>query len=445
MSLYRKTFYNDEFESLVGDRQFVQYMLRVESSLAQSQAKYKIIPDTAAQIIADCCQIQFIDLEKLISEIHLGGNAAIPLVQQLTRIIKNNHFESSKYIHLGATSQDIIDTATVLQIKDCLVWFEQKLNRLQDALIELTKQHRNTLMIGRTLLQHARPITFGLKTSTWLQSILSTRERMLESKTRILKIQLFGAVGSGNVYLSKEVVEEISISFGLIHSFPWHSIRDNIAEWASVLGILNGSLGKIAKDISLLMQSEIGEVSEGSAVGKGGSSAMPHKQNPVTCALIIANSIRTPHLVASILSSMSQEHERSAGLWHAEWEVLTQLMSLTAGSLSHSIDLMENLEVHEDKMIFNLEMTKGLIYAEQVSNALSSTLGRMPANELVQKACKLAIKKNKSLKEVLIELHPDLFSDVILDELFSPVNSLGNSLDLIDLMLVRQDKHEDKL
>ncbi|MEO5582716.1 MAG: adenylosuccinate lyase family protein [Saprospiraceae bacterium] len=438
MSLYSKTFYNDEFESLVGDRQFVQYMLQVESDLARSQAKYKIIPDTAAQIIADCCQIQFIDLEKLISEIHLGGNAAIPLVQQLTRIVKNNHFESSKYIHLGATSQDIIDTATILQIKDCLIWFEQKLNRLQDVLIELTKQHRNTLMIGRTLLQYARPITFGLKSSSWLQSIVHTQQRIRECKTRVLKIQLFGAVGSGNVYLPKEVVEDVSISLGIAHGFPWHSIRDNIAEWASTLGILNGSLGKIAKDISLLMQSEDGEVSEGSSEGKGVSSVMPHKRNPVTCALIIANSIRTPHLVASILSSMTQEHERSTGLWHAEWEVLTQLISLTAGSLSHTLDLIENLEVHEEKMTINLEMTKGLIYAEQVSNALTATLGRMQANDVVQKACKLAIKKNKSLKEVLTELYPDLFSDAILDELFNPVNSLGNSLDLIDLIVARQ-------
>ncbi|MEP7322891.1 MAG: lyase family protein [Saprospiraceae bacterium] len=445
MSLYRKAFYAEEFESLVGDRQFVQYMLRVEAALAKSQAKYKIIPDTAAQIIADCCQIQFIDLEKLISEVHLGGNAAIPLVLQLTRIIKNNHFDSSKYIHLGATSQDIIDTATILQIKDCYLWFEQKLNRLQEVLIKLTNQHRNTPMIGRTLLQHARPITFGLKSSTWLQSIVHTQERMRDCKHRVLKIQLFGAVGSGNEYLPKEVVEDMSSSLEIAHDFPWHSIRDNIAEWASTLGILNGSLGKIAKDISLLMQTEVGEVSEGSAEGKGGSSAMPHKRNPVTCALIIANSTRTPHLVASILSSMTQEHERSAGLWQAEWEVLTQLMSLTAGSLFHTIDLIENLEVHEEKMTFNLEMTKGLIYAEQVSNALTTTLGKMQANELVQKACKLAFKKNKSLKEVLIEFHPDLFSGAILDELFNPVNSLGNSLDLIDLMLARHDQHENKL
>jgi 3-carboxy-cis,cis-muconate cycloisomerase len=438
MSLYRKTFYAEDFELLIGDSQFVQYMLRVEAALAQSQVKYKIIPDTAAQTITDCCTIQFIDMEKLISEIPLGGNAAIPLVQQITRIVKNNHFESSKYVHLGVTSQDIVDTATVLQIKDCLLWFDQKLNLLKDALIKLIKQHRNTLMIGRTLLQHARPITFGLKASGWLQGVSNSQERMNQCKSGVLKIQLFGAVGSGNRYLTKEVVEDISHSLGIKNDFPWQSNRDSIAEWASMLGILSGSIGKIAKDISLLMQTEIAEVSEGNVDGKGVSSTMPHKRNPVTCALIIANSIRTPHLVASILSSMSQEHERSAGLWHAEWEVLNQLMSLTAGSLSQCIDLIENLEVHEEKMTFNLEMTKGLIYAEQIALALSGTMGRMQANEVVQKACKLAIKQNKSLKEVLTELYSDLFSAADIDELFNPLNSIGNSLDLVDLILEKQ-------
>jgi 3-carboxy-cis,cis-muconate cycloisomerase len=309
-------------------------------------------------------------------------------------------------------------------------------------LIKITEKYKGTVMVGRTLLQQARPITFGLKTSAWLEGICRSIQRVEEMKTRLLVIQLSGAVGSQNKNISNEVVNLFAQILGLNPSFSWQSQRDNINELASKLGILTGSLGKIAKDVSLLMQTEVGEVFEGAAEGKGGSSTMPHKRNPVTCAAILANSIRVPHLVGSMLSSMVQEHERSAGNWHAEWEVLTEIMLLTAGSLEKTTELIGGLEVDEKRMLANIEITQGLIFAENVSLALASKIGKIQAYELVEKACKTAISKNRHLKEILIENSTEIEN---LDELFNPENSIGNSVEIVDAILLSQSRKDAKV
>ena len=430
MSLYSELFYSTEINELFSDRNTIAQMLRFEATLAQAQAEQGIISETSAAIIAECCQADLIDIDKLKTEIKLGGNAAIPLVKQLTRIVKNNNVEASKYVHLGATSQDVVDTATVLQMQMYGAWLEEKLAVLSESLAKTTQKHRNTLMIGRTLLQQARPITFGLKTVLWLQNIEQSRARIAESKKRVLVLKLGGAVGSGNANISKKVQQTVT---QLLQIAP-PSGAGGLAEWASVLGILTGTLGKMAKDISLLMQTEVGEVFEGAGEGKGGSSTMPHKRNPVTCAAILANATRVPHLVGTILSAMPQEHERSAGLWHAEWEVMTQIMGLTGGAIERAIDLIEHLEVDEKRMLANLELTQGLIYAENVSLALAPKMGKINAHELIEKACKSAVFQQRHLKEVLIEMNigiPDL------DELFKPENSIGLSLEMIDEILVQ--------
>jgi len=432
MSLYSEFFYSKTINELFSDKQTIVQMLRFEGALALAQAENGIIPPEAAQIIENCCQVDFIDIDKLKSEIKLGGNAAIPLVKQLTRIVKNNDVEASKYVHLGATSQDMVDTATVLQMQQYWYWLKDKLAELSDLLVEITKKHRNTLMIGRTLLQQARPITFGLKTSGWLQSIERSKERMKSTQKRVLVIQLGGAVGSGNANLSKSVQQSLADYLDLKPSFSWQSNRDNLVEAASFFGILNQSLAKIAKDVSLMMQTEVAEVFEGAAEGKGGSSTMPHKRNPVTCAAILANANRIPNLVATLLASMPQEHERSAGLWHSEWEVLTEILLLTAGSIERSIELIASLEVDDKRMLQNIELTKGLIYAENISLALAIKMGKINAHELVEKACKLAISQQKHLKEILKEMNIDLPN---LEELFKAENSIGNSLEIIDEIL----------
>lgn len=439
MSLYSELFYSNEVNELFTDKKSIGYMLTVEAALAEAQADNGLISKEVAQIISGCCSPEMIDIEKLKNEIKLGGNAAIPLVKALTKVVKNNSFEASKYVHLGATSQDIVDTATVLQIKDYVKWTVDKLEVLLGELIKVTKKYKNTVMVGRTLLQQAKPITFGLKTALWFESVDRSLARIQELKERLFVIQLSGAVGSQNQNISDDVCASFSEILKLKNGNSWQSQRDNLNELATKLGILSGSLGKIAKDVSLLMQTEVGEVFESAGEGKGGSSTMPHKRNPVTCATILANANRVPHLVGSMLSAMPQEHERSAGLWHAEWEVLTEIMQLTAGSLEKSIDLVSGLEVNEKRMLQNIEITNGLIFAENVSLALAIKLGKIQAHELVEKACKIAVSKNKHLKEVLEEI------DIEIDDLaqyFNPENSIGNSVKIVENILKR---YENKL
>lgn len=430
MALYSALFYSKAVEEILSDAQWLQQMLRFEASLAQAQARQEIIPSSAAELINACCQAHYLDQENLCADIRLGGNAAIPLVKQLTRIVKNNQPEAAKYVHLGATSQDVVDTATVLQIQVYSAWLIPQLKKLMTALLALSKAHRSTVMIGRTLLQQARPITFGLKVALWADGLWRSLQRLEQGKSRWQTLQLSGAVGSGNSFLSVAIQEDIAEQLQLELGASWQTQRDGLVEWASVLGILSGSLGKIAKDISLLMQTEIAEVFEGAAEGKGGSSTMPHKRNPVTCAAILANATRTPHLVATMHSTLLQEHERSAGLWHAEWETLQTLMGLVGGSLEKTVDLIENLEVHAHAMKANLEKTNGLIYAENLTFALAETLGKSQAHEWVEKACKQAISQQKHLKEWVMET--DVCQQINLESVFSAETSIGNSLAILD-------------
>ncbi|MFV5699070.1 3-carboxy-cis,cis-muconate cycloisomerase [Flavobacterium sp. ZT3R17] len=429
MSLYTQLFYSKEVDAMFSDSEVIAKMLHVEVALAKAQANKGLFSQAIAETIEASCVTSKIDIEKLKIDIALGGNAAIPLVKQLTQIVKNKDSDAAKFIHLGATSQDIVDTAMVLQIQEFIIWLDNKINLLEEQLIVLTLKHRQTIIIGRTLLQQAKPTTFGFKTAGWLTAITRSKQRLQEIQKRVLVVQLGGAVGNGNENISTQIQEEFACLLGLAPSFSWHSHRDNFAEMASVLGILSGSLGKIAKDISLLMQTEVGEVFEGAADGKGGSSTMPHKRNPVTCVAILANTNRLPHLVAAILSAMSQEHERSAGLWHSEWEVLTEIMQLTAGSVEKSIALIEGLEVNENRMLANLELTKGLIYAENLALALAQKIGKSAAHEWIENACKKAIQEKKHLKEVVLEMNIEV-ADV--DSLFDPKNAIGLSLELID-------------
>lgn len=434
MSLYSEFFYSNEVSEIFSDKKTIGYMLEVEAALAKSQAQNLLFSEDIAKVISGCCNIEMIDVDKLKKEIKFGGNAAIPLVQQLTKVVKNNDFEASKFVHFGATSQDIIDTATVLQIRDFINWLEQKIIEIIALLIKLAEKHKSTIMIGRTLLQQAKPITFGLKVSGWLESISRSKTRLYEMKARLYSIQLSGAVGSQNTKISNQISKSFAEYLKLNASYSWHANRDNFSELASNLAILVGSLSKIAKDISLLMQTEVGEVFEGAADGKGGSSTMPHKRNPVTSAAILANGARIPNLLATMLSTMSQEHERSAGLWHAEWEVLVQIMELTGGCVEKSVDLVSNLEINSDRMLQNLEITKGLIYAENVSLALTPKMGKISAHEFVEKSCKLALVKNNHLKDILIESKIEIQN---LDALFDPRNSIGNSESIVEEIITK--------
>lgn len=259
-------------------------------------------------------------------------------------------------------------------------------------------------------------------------------DRISKAMDHLKYIQMGGAVGAGNNKLNTEVLSCLAIELDLKENGSWQTSRGNLCEYAAAMGILTGNLGKIAKDVSLLMQTEIAEVFEGAAEGKGGSSTMPHKRNPVNCALILANATRTPALVSTMLSAMLQEQERSAGLWHAEWETMNTLVELAGGALVKSLDLISNLEVNKEQMLLNLETTQGLIYAENVSLALAHKIGKIKAHEYVEKACKTAIKQEKHLFTILQEQKLELEN---MDKLFQANETLGSALAMIDKTLAQ--------
>lgn len=441
MTLYDNFFYSKKVHQLFCDKEMIGAMLRFEAALAEAQGACGIIPPSSVLSIKSCCKTSKINIRTVIENIKLSANAAIPLVKELIQTVKKHDAEAVKYVHNGATSQDVIDTAMVLQLQKAIVFIENNIKILQKLLINLTKSHRQTVMIGRTLLQQARPITFGLKTAYWLEGINRSAERLQECKKRVLIVQLGGAVGSlaGMDGKGLEVADKMAEILNLNYSkpIPTHTQRDNFVEISTVLSILMGTMGKIAKDITLLMQTEVAEAFEGAAEGKGGSSTMPHKRNPVTSTAIIAAANRVPALVSTMLSAMSQEHERSAGLWHSEWAVLPEIVQLTAGALENSIDLIQNLEVDTQRMLHNLETTQGLIYAENVSLALAKHIGKGESHHLVEQACKNAVSEKQHLKDILLqnETVSQNLTPSVLDELFDPKNAIGLSLELIDKIL----------
>ncbi|MCU7549784.1 3-carboxy-cis,cis-muconate cycloisomerase [Chitinophagaceae bacterium LB-8] len=428
--LYEAIFYDPKVNLLFRDEAIIQYMLQFESALAQAQAICGVIPGEAAQVISECCQVANINKEQLIADAALGGNVNIPLVKQLTSVVNQKDAAAAKYVHYGATSQDVIDSAVMLQLKDAIDLIAKGLDVLIEQLTLLVETHRNTVMIGRSFMQQARPITFGFKVAHWLDGILRSKEKVDDLLKENFVLQLGGAVGTFHGMMGRGlmVAEKMSGLLGLkMLSIPWHTQRDCLAAIATTLGILNGSLGKIAKDISLLMQTEIAEVFEPSGKGKGGSSTMPHKRNPVGCIAILANVQRVPSLVATMLGTMVQDHERGTGTWHAEWETISAIVQLTAGSLRKATEVTNGLEVDKEQMLRNIEITKGLIFAENISLALAEKIGKQEAHELIEKCCQEVQRSGMHLKNIVLEntvMRQYLTSSEI-EGLFDPVRSIG--------------------
>jgi 3-carboxy-cis,cis-muconate cycloisomerase len=438
--LSKAIFTTAEMDDLFSSTAQIKAMLAFESALAKAEYTEGVIPSAAAAVIQTVCAeaaiFDNIDVENLEKQTLLAGNPAIPFVKQLIEKVKQRDAEAAKYVHFGATSQDVLDTAMMLQLKTALTHCLEDLEGLEQKLALLALFHRETLMIGRTLLQQARPITFGYKVATWLDAVSRSRERIEQIKKENLTLQFGGAVGTLSTLgkAALRVKAAMANELGLNDSaITWHGQRNRFAEIVTNLGILNGSLGKIAKDVTLLMQTEIGEVFEAAAEGKGGSSAMPHKRNPVSSVFMVAIATRTPALVATFLSAMVQEHERAAGNWHAEWEVITDLMKLTAANLKHANDLIGHLEVDTNRMLQNLELTQGLIFAEDITAALSPKMGKVAAHAFVEQACKAASKEKVHLKTYLLE-KTDILTQItegVLDELFDAKNALGVSNEVV--------------
>ena len=440
MPLLDGLFYSPSVEPFFSDAARVQAMLDFEAALAHAEAKAGLLPSTAAQIISSNCRADGMDLNSLASAAPLAGNLAIPLVKQLTALVAKQDSAAARFVHWGATSQDAIDTGIVLQIRSALDPILSDLDSLCDALATLAESHRRTPIAARTWLQQGLPTSFGFIVAGWLDVLLRHRDRLLSLKTNALVLQFGGAVGTLAALgaqasaISKNLAEELSLP---LPALPWHSHRDRIAEIATTFGLLSGSLNKIAHDLSLHMQTEVQELAEPSAPGRGGSSTMPHKQNPVACAAILASSSRVPGLVATILSAMPQDYQRGLGSWHAEGETLPEIVRLSAGALHHLAVLTPHLQVNAARMRENLELTRGLIYAEAVSMTLAEKLGRAAAHEKVEAACRTASSSQRHLREVLASQSniSSLLSSTDLDRLFDPLNYLGSSSAMIDSVL----------
>ncbi|MFX1675347.1 3-carboxy-cis,cis-muconate cycloisomerase [Paraburkholderia sp. A2WS-5] len=418
----------------------LQRMLDVEAALARASATHGVIPRTAIAAIVAACEANQLDADALARDAALGGNLAIPLVKQLTARVKAADPEAAKYVHWGATSQDIIDTATVLQLRDALALIETGIDATCAKLADLARVHRATPAVGRTWLQQALPITLGLKFAQWLDAMLRHRERLAALRERALVLQFGGAAGTlaSLREAAPQVSAELARELGLAApALPWHTQRDRIAEAASFFGMLIGTLGKIARDISLQMQTEVGELGEPAAAGKGGSSTMPHKRNPVGCAAVLTAAARAPGLVATVFSGMVQEHERALGGWQAEWDALPDLARLAGGALAQIEQIAGGLEVRPERLAANLGVTHGLILGEAVMLALGDHIGRLDAHHLVEHASKAAVQTGRTLYDVLaadpaVTQHLD---QARLRALLDPANYVGQAHAFVDAVL----------
>ncbi|WP_288391814.1 3-carboxy-cis,cis-muconate cycloisomerase [uncultured Acinetobacter sp.] len=440
--LYASLFYQQDVTEIFSDRALVKYMIETEVALAQAQAAVGVIPQSAADIITFATQdaVEKIDFQSLAIATGLAGNIAIPFVKQLTSIVKQVDEEASRYVHWGATSQDILDTACVLQSRDALVIVELLLNQCYQAALQQAQRYRHQVMMGRTWLQQALPITLGHKLARWASAFKRDLDRLQLMKSRVLTAQLGGAVGSLASLQNQgtSVTQAFAKNLNLTHAAcTWHGERDRIVEIASVLGLITGNTGKMARDWSLMMQTEVAEVFEPTAQGRGGSSTMPHKRNPVAAASVLAAANRVPALMSSMYQSMVQEHERSLGSWHAEWLALPEIFQLTAGALERTLDVLKGMDVNAENMRANIECTQGLIMAEAVMMALAPHLGRLNAHHVVEAACKKAVAEHKHLKDIMAETAEvtALFDAKQLEAIFKPESYLGNIQDQIDAVL----------
>lgn len=440
MTLLGPLFAPDEIRAAFSDRACLQGMLDFEAALARAEARVGVIPKDAAPAIAARCKAELIDVAAIAKAAPNGGNLAIPLVKQLTAMVAKDNEEAARFVHWGATSQDAIDTGLVLQLKAALPLIEADLKRLSDALAALARKHKDTIQVGRTWLQQALPVTFGLKAAGWLDGIERHRARLAEVKGRLLALQFGGAAGTlaalgpKGLEVAQALAEDLKLS---LPDVPWHGQRDRLAEVATLLGLIVGSCAKMARDVSLMMQTEIGEALEPAGEGRGGSSTMPHKRNPVASAAVLAAAARSPGLVATMLGAMAPEHERGLGGWQAEWVALPELAVHCGGALRTTAETMEGLEINPERMAENLGRTRGLILAEAVQMALGSKIGRSAAHALIEKASRKAIAANKSLRDVLVadeEVTRHLLSAEI-DRLLDPQHYLGQAGAMVERVL----------
>lgn len=441
--LFGELFGDGEMAHNLGDATLLLGMLAFESNLAHALELERLAPPGSAMAISEHCDFTLYDAAALGHAATLAGNPAIPLVKALTERVSKTDPAAARWVHYGATSQDVIDSGREYQFErgvETLLW---RLNRIIPALADLAKAHRRTPMIGRTFLQHAVPISFGVKAALWLDPLLESRDRL----QTVRPVQQFAGAAGTLASLGDDAVRVQEAFQDLVQAdaatlVPWHAQRHRLIRLAAELGILTGSLGKIAQDIALMAQTEIGELAEPEAPGKGGSSAMPHKRNPVLCTLILAAARRAPGPVSTMLAAMPQEHERGMGGWHAEWPTMAELFMVAGSALNHAVSLILGLQVFPERMRRNLDLTNGLVMAERVSLALAGMIGRSEAHHLLEEASRTCVASGRHLKDVLAdnEALAGKLSPEQLDALFDPTTYRGASDAIIDRVLARSEQ-----
>ncbi len=436
-AIFRDIFTSEAMREVWSDENRTQKYLDIEAALARVQGRLGIIPKEAADEIVRHCTIDEIDMAKLKQQTERIGYPILGVVSQLNGLCRH---KLGEYCHWGATTQDITDTATVLQIREALKLIESDLGAISTALANLARRYRDTPMVARSNLQQAVPITFGFKMAGLLSAIERHRERLAQMRARVLMGEFGGAAGT-LASIEKDAMEtQAGLMEELALAQPpiaWHTIRDTIAEVGCFLGLVGGTLGKFAMDVKLMMQTEVGEVYEPFAPGRGSSSTMPQKRNPISSCYIHATISVVRQHVAALLDAMVADHERSTGPWEIEWIVLPEAFCLLSGALKQTRFVLEGLEVDEKRMREVLDMTNGLVVSEAVMMGLGPYLGREYAHDLVYDICREAIRRKRPLLELLAE-NEEITKHVSraeLAKLCDPANYLGQSGVMVDRVL----------
>ena len=436
-AIFRDIFSTAAMRHVFSDENRVQRYLDIEAALARAQARLGIIPQEAAEEIGRHCRASEYDFDLLKKQTERIGYPVLPVVQQLVKKCRDGLGE---WCHWGATTQDITDTATVLQIREALDLVERELSSIAAALASLARRYRDAPMAGRSNLQQAVPITFGFKAATLLAGIERHRARLAELRPRVLVGEFGGAAGTlaslGQDGLKVQAALMTELDLGQ-PAIAWHTMRDGFAEVGCFLGLVTGTLGKIATDVKLMMQTEVEEVFEPFAEGRGSSSTMPQKRNPISCNYIIACTAMVRQNVAALLDAMMEDHERSTGPWEIEWIAMPEIFLLAAGALHQARFLLEGLEVDPARMRTNLDLTRGMIVSEAVMMGLGPHLGRQRAHDLVYDICRKAITSGASFLD-LLAAEPEIarhMGRAELAKLVDPANYLGVAGEMIDRVL----------
>ena len=434
--LFRDAFGTPRMREVFSDIALISRYAEVEIALAKAEARCGVIPQEAADSIARLTDVSALDFDLLRQETDTVGYPILPLVHQMVKQCG----EAGRYVHWGATTQDIMDTAVILQVRDGLAIIEQDIAELRRILADLSTRYRDTPMAGRTHLQQALPITFGYKTAIWLAMFDRHAERLEQMKPRVLVGEFAGAAGTLASLGSKglEVQAALCEELGLgVPVSTWHVARDGLAEVVNFFGLITGSLGKIALDLMIMASTEFGEVYEPFVKGRGASSTMPQKRNPISSELMLAASKGVRQHAGLMLDAMVQDLERATGPWHAEWMAIPESFVLTAGALHQAKFALGGLIVDETKMAENLDLSRGLIVAEAVMMGLAPQIGRQQAHDVVYDACRVVNTQGGTLAEALAA-DPAVSGRIdraTIDRLTAPRNYLGLAPEMVDRVL----------